>query len=293
MQISEIIERIKAYSRGIGFDGRPIQDDTTRDKVLYGSTDKECTGIVTCIWASTDVIRKAEQDHANFIIPHEALFWNHGDHTDWLQDNEIFQKKKKLLDGTDITVWRDHDYIHSGVPINGGKYVDGIFWGLMKKLNWNDRLVKTINPTPGKMPTIMFKEPVKASELALELVKKLGLNGIRIIGDPNTMVTTAKAAPHIIGGPDNSVTADTDRHQIDCLLTAELTDFTVSEYIRDSAMLGRPRCIITIGHFNMEEPGMEYMPLWLPEAIGTTDIPIYFETAGDPFQYVTVNTLNQ
>lgn len=74
MKIYEVIEKIKNYSRGIGMDGKQIDDEKTRDKVLYGTTDRECTGIVTTCFASVDVIRKAHELGANLIIPHEALF---------------------------------------------------------------------------------------------------------------------------------------------------------------------------------------------------------------------------
>ena len=71
MKISEVI---KAYSRGIDMDGNVIDEKKTRDQVLYGETEKECTGIVTTCFASVDVIRKAHELGANLIIPHEALF---------------------------------------------------------------------------------------------------------------------------------------------------------------------------------------------------------------------------
>ena len=120
MKISEIIDVVKKNCKGYG----TIDETKTRDKVLYGDVDKQCTGIVTTIYASYDVIKKASELGANFIIAHEALFWNHGDHTDWLKDNETFKLKKQLLDETGITVWRDHDYIHSGI-MHQGRYVDG------------------------------------------------------------------------------------------------------------------------------------------------------------------------
>ena len=37
--------------------------------------------------------------------------------------------KKKLLDETGIVVWRNHDYIHSGIWMEN-QWVDGIFYGL-------------------------------------------------------------------------------------------------------------------------------------------------------------------
>lgn len=56
----------------------------------------------------------------------------------------------------------------------------------------------------------------------------------------------------------------------------ELIDFTVSEYIRDSAMLGMPKAILAVGHFNTEEPGMEYMVHYIPEALSEAiPLPLY------------------
>ena len=113
------------------------------------------------------------------------------------------------------------------------------------------------------------------------------MNGIRIIGDPDTIVKHARIAGHIIGPGDNEITRATDKDQVDCLFTMELTDFTVNEYIRDSAELGHPRCIISVGHFNLEQPGMEYAVKWLPEAIGDTSIPVQFVSDGDVFKFIT------
>ena len=133
MKIQEVIDRIKKYSRGVSEDGTPINDETTRDQVLFGTTDKECTGIVTTCFASVEVIRKAKELGANLIISHEALFWNHGDHTDWLEEdqNKVYLRKKTLLLEDGITVWRDHDYIHSGLPNGKGGWYDGIFKGFL------------------------------------------------------------------------------------------------------------------------------------------------------------------
>ena len=79
MLISEVIEQVKRYCKG-SWMGMKIDDEKTRDKILYGDPDQECTGIVTTIYASVDVIRKAHELGANLIIAHEALLWNHGDH---------------------------------------------------------------------------------------------------------------------------------------------------------------------------------------------------------------------
>lgn len=79
MTIQQAISNIKSYHKGEIF-GKPIDEEKTRDKVLYGDDGQELKGIVTTCFASVDVIRKAGEMGANLIISHEALFWNHGDH---------------------------------------------------------------------------------------------------------------------------------------------------------------------------------------------------------------------
>lgn len=277
MLISEAIANVKAYC-GQTWDG-PIYDDTTRDQVLYGPVDVTCAGIVTTCFASADVIRQAYARGANLIICHEALFWNHGDHTCWLANNKTFAAKRALLDEYGITVWRLHDHIHSGAPENG-RLVDSIFMGLADKLGWRDYV--TGNPDRPMNFTI---PETTAGELARFLVARLGLNGTRIVGDADARVRTVKVPMHLIGQFDNDTTAAMDAG-VDCLVTMEATDFTTSEYVRDSAQLGLGKAMICIGHFNVEEPGMEYMLRWLPEALGA-DVPMSFVPSGDPWTYVT------
>lgn len=276
MQISEVIERVKRYHRGIG----PQQK---RDKVLYGDPERECTGIVTTCWASAEVIREAMRLGANLIICHEALFWNHGDHTAWLQEtqNVAFLDKCALLDEGGIVVWRDHDHIHSGIPLADGSYVDGIFYGLAAKLGWAGCF--THGDAHGGL---CFTIPaLKMKELSGMLIRKLHLNGVRTAGDPEMIVRNVRITPHILGDANALITA-AQQEQTDCFLTMELVDFTLLEYVRDSGMLRHDRSLISMGHFNLEEPGMAYMLDYLPKAVGEA-IPAYFVQSGDQYDYIT------
>ena len=79
---------------------------------------------------------------------------------------------------------------------------------------------------------------------------------------------------------------EADQENINCYLTMEVVDFTLAEYIRDSSMLGMDKAIIGMGHFNLEEPGMEYMITYLPTAI-KADIPCAYIQSGDMYDYRT------
>ena len=286
MLISEVIQRVKDYSGGIdSFTGKPIDEETTRDKVLYGDTAQECTGIVTCIWPTVDIIKRARELGANCIISHEAIFWNHGDHQDTVGDTAAFKAKKELLDDWGGAVWRCHDLIHSRVPIDTDRAMaDGIFYGLADKLGWLDYRVGD-----DRGFCLEYEIPeTDATELARELVAKLDLNGTRITGDSHARVRRVRIPMHVTGEAksDTHEINETDARGDDCLMTMEFIDFTTCEYIRDAGMLGQNKCAITIGHFNLEEPGMEYMVHWLPEALGTDAIPTTFVRMEDTYRYV-------
>lgn len=263
MKISEAIEKVKRYHRGDAVLGQPIAQETTRDKILYGDPDRELTGIVTTCYASAEVIQKAIELGANLIISHEALFWNHGDRTDWLRENKTYQAKVKLLDKGGIVVWRDHDYIHSGIPLPDGSWTDGIFYGWMKKLGWENYLTGE-----REMPLRFTLPETTVGELGRLLRDKLSLHGLKVIGELDSPVKNVWIPLHIMGMGDNKVITTMDEENIDTLIGLEVIDFTVAEYVRDSTQTGRPKTILAVGHFNVEEPGMEHMVEYLPAALG-------------------------
>ena len=273
MKISEIIDVVKKNCKGYG----TIDETKTRDKVLYGDVDKQCTGIVTTIYASYDVIKKASELGANFIIAHEALFWNHGDHTDWLKDNETFKLKKQLLDETGITVWRDHDYIHSGI-MHQGRYVDGIFYGLAYELDWLDYISNDDVNRPQQFT--IPKTPTR--EVAQYLMEKMNLKGMKTMGNIDGYTEKIYLPFHIIGEADNRMLSYIEENHVDTILAMEITDFTVAIYMRDGAQAGLAKSVLAAGHFNVEEPGMKWFAeKHLPNLIKV--IPVNFIQAGDSY----------
>lgn len=291
MLISEVIQKIKDYSRGIdSHTGKAIDEEKTRDKVLYGDVNKECTGIVTTCFASVEVIEKAHQAGVNLIIPHEALFWNHGDKQERWQKEEVsvYLRKKKLLDDYGITVWRDHDYIHSGVPDGNGGWMDGIFKGFLHYTDLEQYYVGYIHEAVkfNKLPIILKVPGLTAREIAAKIIQGIDLNGIRAIGNLDMPMETVAIPMHCIGFADEDTISILNQKHVDGLITMELIDYTVNEYMRDGALLKDPKSILAVGHFNVEEPGMRYMINWLPEAIGCDSIPMTFIPSGDMNQFL-------
>lgn len=283
MNIATVINHLEDYYKG------DFDKSDTRDKVLYGENhlDKACTGIVTSIWASVEVITEAIKKGANLIIVHEALFWNHGDKTDWLEGNATFASKKALLDEHQLVVWRNHDYIHSGIPLeNEDTYADGIFLGLFHELGWKDYESVTID-TNNLLLVIRIPE-IPLSQLAKEMVNKLALNGAKIYGKKDILVKKVALTNHILGDSKKEISY-IEANDIDLVLAAEIVDFTLSEYIIDSNCLKQNKAMISFGHFNLEEPGMKYMLTYIYEALKTDHIPVFFVPAGDMYQYTLGN----
>lgn len=102
---------------------------TTVDTLKSGSRDMQVKGVVTTMFATVDVIKKAIATGANFIIAHEPTFYNHQDQTDWLKEDNVYHFKAGLLQKNNIAVWRNHDYIHSVKP-------DGVQSTLIARLGW-------------------------------------------------------------------------------------------------------------------------------------------------------------
>ncbi|NLC96328.1 MAG: hypothetical protein GX675_02010 [Erysipelotrichaceae bacterium] len=278
MKIIEIVQNIKKSCRGIAFDGNRIDEKLTRDKILFGDPTQICRGIVVTCYASIDVIKEAINQGSNLIIVHETLFWNRGDKTDWLLNNKVFLEKKELLEKNNIVVWRNHDYIHSGISTSDG-YKDGIFYGIAKSLDWQDYIVGE-----NLMPTLFEIPQISANNLAKHLIKKLGLNGLRLIGNNNAQISKVQIPLHMFGD-DNDKIRFMDEENIDAIIAMELVDFSISSYVRDAGQLGLNKTIFSVGHFNLEEVGMEYMLEYIPQIIGK-NIPISFVKSGDNFTYI-------
>lgn len=272
MKISEIIAKLESYHA-------PLEegDLPTCDRVLFGDPDKECTGIVTTCWASAAVIQKAADLGCNFIIAHEPIFYDHFDNPDWLENNKVFRKKRELLEKTGIVVYRDHDHAHNDNP-------DKIFTGVVKALGWEQ--YQQGKEFMGDDFRFVLPEAQPARKIAEHISKTMGIHGMRMWGDPDTIVKTIGFAMHFMAGSsDRASINQIDKMGLDMVIPGEVIDWTIGEYIMDAETLGFNRVLLNLGHFNWEEPGMEYMAEWLPDVIDHA-VPVTFVKSGDRFTWL-------
>jgi putative NIF3 family GTP cyclohydrolase 1 type 2 len=257
--VGEIIDLFLKEIKGAPF-------PKTVDTLKSGSRDNVVTGIVTTMFATIPVIKKAIAAKANFIIAHEPTFYNHLDDTDWLKDDKVYEYKAALLQNNNITVWRNHDYIHTHIP-------DGVMDGVVERLGWK-KYVKA-DDNYFEVPQTTFKN------ILTDTKKKLGISNVRYIGDMDQKCTKVLVLPGAAGGRAqiNSIR----RYNPDVVMIGELSEWETAEYVRDARAAGNNLSLIILGHADSEEPGSKFMVDWVKKNIpgmNVVEIP-----AGNPLQF--------
>lgn len=240
MTIQEVIDLILTTIPGAPF-------SETVDTIKSGDGQQEVKGIVTTMFATIDVIKKAASLGANFIIAHEPTFYNHRDDTAWLDESDVFRYKNDLLKKHSIVVWRFHDYWHTHRP-------DGVLMGVLSKLGWQD-LYNSQNPR------MIIIAPMSLGNLISHAKKSLGIRQVRFIGDSKQICKRICLSPGAAGGRSHIELLQKEKP--DVLIVGEVAEWETAEYIRDAQAMKLPMSLIVLGHAESEEPGMEWLVSWL------------------------------
>ncbi|GAB4039224.1 Nif3-like dinuclear metal center hexameric protein [Spirosoma jeollabukense] len=239
----------------------------TVDTLKSGSASQKVTGIVSTMFATSEVIEKTIAAGANFIIAHEPTFYNHADETDWLKNDPVFQHKQELLTKHGIAVWRFHDYWHSHRP-------DGIWTGMLSALGWEkyvdaqNRGVLTLPATP-------------LHQLITQVKAKLDIKMVRVVGDRAQSCQRVLLLPGAAGGR-NQIAA-IEQAKPDVVLCGEASEWETPEYIRDARRQGQTISLVVLGHIMSEAAGMAWLVPWLKPQL--PDLPISYIPSGNPFTY--------
>lgn len=240
--------------------GAPLEN--TVDTLKSGSRDMKVTGIVTAMFPTFKVIKKAISLGANFIVCHEPAFYNHTDDVSWLQDDDVYQTKATLLKDNNIAIWRNHDYIHHMVP-------DPVTTSLVAQLDWK-QYQQTSN-------TFLINPNLTLGQLIKNIKGKLDLDKVRYVGDWNQSCSSILLMPGAAGGKNQIMAIE--RFKPDVLVCGEISEWETAEYVRDAVAEGKVLGLIVLGHIASEEAGSEYMMNWLRQhlnGIKITHVPSGF-----------------
>lgn len=257
----------------------PLEHNKTCDHLIIGNWDMEITGIVTTFMATVDVIKEAIEKGANLIVTHEPTWFNGNDRTQWVENDPVYLEKKKLLEENHIAVWRFHDHMHM-------EKEDGIYRGFEQETGWSKYRVSV----EGELAWFgaIYKIPkTTLLELANFFKETMNMDVVQLVGNPNMSVERVSV---LVGGGSLGLGEETmpmkhmNDYNIDVAICGDITEWTLSAYVRDATQLGMNKGMLVLGHERSEECGMKHLPQWL-ESI-TNNIPIWFIDAKEPFIYV-------
>ena len=292
MTIREILDRVSEYHPDLG------EDYHGCDEVKFGDCSQECTGIVSALVPTVDVIRRTIELKANLLYVHEPVSYLTPDWPEWKADYKcrIYDEKLKLLKENKIVLVRDHDHMHAHKP-------DSIFTGVLKYLGWMEYLTEE-----QKIPfgyTVCFPKAKKLREINQELIEKIGMQGLRFIGNPEAELKKIAFTGHIY--PDafipqhfnedgswsdyaTEIIREMEQDGGECIIPGEVIEWTVLSYIRDGISLGKNLACINPGHFNWEELGARYAKDWLME-LTENKVSVFYVPTGDMWKYQTKKSL--
>lgn len=287
MKKKEIIDKILQYHPN-------IEHYHGCDEYESGFEEEKCTGIVSALVPTMEVLKKAVELGCNLLVVHEPIYCQTPDFPDWKGDfeNSVQKEKEAYIREHRLTVWRDHDHMHTHQP-------DSIFAGVIKYLGWESYFNTEIS---GMMPFFyVFDIPeCTVSELGEELKEKIGMNGVRIVGNPEDKMKRVAIVAHLYPNSamvdeikedgyyhsyDMEIMKYMETENIDAIIPGEIIEWTILSYIRDAAYMGKHKACFNIGHFNMEELGMKYAADWIGELLNN-EIPVNYIPTEDGWTFL-------
>lgn len=247
--------------------GQAWDPNPTDDRIIYGSRDAPVTGIATCFTAGIDVLWRAQTAGINYIIPHEASFYERYDDfaESAVRDGDpVLLAKRRFLDAHGMVIQRMHGHAHS-------RPGDAIMTGLIRRLGWE---VFRIADRPG-MPWVELP-PASALDVGRHVKQRLGRQTMRMLGDPARMIRTVSVSA---GMPGENAQIQQLESGADAVLLGEVREPEVLGYAQDMAA-SRPITVYLAGH-TAEDPGMGVLAEWLQSVFPA--LPVQWLESPDPY----------
>ena len=229
--------------------GQPWDPNPTDDRIIFGDRNVAVTGIATCFTATLDVLRRAKAAGLNYIVPHEASFYERYD--DLAQsvigdDDPVLLAKQRFLTANGMVIQRMHTHAHT-------RPGDAIMTGLIDRLGWTGARIDDLAGLPQ-----VRRAPASAATVAQHSKTALGRRTLRLFGDPDRTIATISTSA---GMPGENVHIRQLESGADAVLLGEVREVEVLGYAADIAAT-RGVTVFLSGHTN-EDPGMGLVADWL------------------------------
>jgi putative NIF3 family GTP cyclohydrolase 1 type 2 len=257
----QVIERIQGHL------GVPWKSDAV-DTFKAGNPDAPVTGIAVTMMATLDVLQRAAASGNNLIITHEPTFFNHLDKPDDLAEGNndpVLAEKRAFIEKHNLIIWRFHDHWHARKP-------DGIQAGMVHALGW-EKFQDPANEHLFAVPRTTL------AELAASIRSHLGIQAMRVVGDPELEVTRVAMSPGAAGF--GRETKALEMKDVEVLVVGETREWETVEYVTDAVTEAKHKALIILGHIPSEQAGMEECARWLKGFI--SEVPVNFVPSLEPF----------
>ncbi|MBO9519749.1 MAG: Nif3-like dinuclear metal center hexameric protein [Porphyrobacter sp.] len=261
MTAREVFQQIKLAS------GQPWDPNPTDDRIIYGDRNARITGIATCFFASMEVLRQAKEAGLNYIIPHEASFYERYD--DFAESvlpdaDPVLSAKRRFLDQNGMVIQRMHGHAHS-------RPGDAIMTGLLEQLDWK----QFRDPA---LPGVCVKLPdATAIEIGRHIKQACGRRTLRMFGNPDQRISTISVSAGMPG--ENAQIAQFGVEGVDAVLLGEVREPEVLGYAQDLEAT-KPVVVFLAGH-TAEDFGMRNIAEWLGGVF--PGLPCRWLSTADPY----------
>ncbi len=277
----QLIERIE---KNVGVPWQSQRSDGFSDGILFGSPDATVTGIVTSWTPTLDLLRKAVDSGKNVIICREApsysrgerapLFWRNGPAPakELLDNDPVWRAKQEFISKNNLVIIRLSDNWDA-------RKTDGQLRGLARALDWDKFHLGHANP-PYDPRNVYFRLPATSlNSLAAGIKKKLNIQGLRVIGKPESKIAKIALTHGLL------LVADAERilrePDVDVIVTGDAVEWEAVPYFQDLVAAGKAKGLVLLGDEASEEPGSGEIAEWLKSFV--VEVPIEWIPAGDPF----------
>lgn len=248
--------------------GQKWDPNPTDDRIIFGDRSAPVTGIATCFTAGIDVLRRAKAAGLNYVIPHEASFFERYD--DFAESavpdsNPVLLAKQRFLSANRMVIQRMHGHAHS-------RPGDAIMTGLLRQLGWEQsRLADRAGA-----PFVQLPQAQSALELGRHVKARLGRRTMRMLGDPGRSVRTVAVSA---GMPGENAQIQLLESGADAVLLGEVREPEVLGYAQDMAA-SRAVTVYLSGHTG-EDFGMGLIADWLQGVLPA--LPVRWLPLTDPY----------
>jgi hypothetical protein len=255
----QVVERIQKNI------GAPWQESPL-DTFKCGDPAASVSGIAVTGMATLDVIQRALQQKANFIVTLEPTLYSRldGKSEQFPADDPVVKSKQEFLKKNNVVVWRFVDHWRARKP-------DPMTTGLANALGWSKYQVGA-DPGTYELPDGTL------GALVDHAATRLGARaGIRVIGDPQSRVRRVTLLPGV------TPLAATVKTLPDCdvVLAGETREWESVEYARDTIAVDKKKGFLLVGRLISEEPGMSLCADWLKPL--APEVPVHWLAAGDAY----------